>query len=251
MDRLGLLGDPAARSALATELGRAIEWHPEIASTQARARELAGRGAGPGLVVADHQTSGHGRQGRAWVAPAGTSLLASWILRPLPADPALFALLSGVAIARALAALGTADARLKWPNDVQLGGKKVSGALADAAGDALVLGIGINVHQRDLGDLAASATSLALAGRPTDRLALLARLDRELARIAAGPEERQAALAEWRARASMLGREVEVRAAGGTPLRGVARELADDGALVLRTSSGDQRIFAGEVSLLT
>lgn len=250
MDRLGLLGDPAVRSAVSTDLGRTIEWHAEIRSTQERARELAAQGAGPAIVVADHQASGRGRQGRAWVAPAGSSLLASWVLRPLPADPALFALLSGVAIARALADLGVADARLKWPNDVQLSGRKVSGSLADAAGDALVLGIGINVHQRDLGELAPIATSLALEGADIDRLALLARVDRELARIAAAPEERRAALAEWRARASMLGREVEVRGAGGTPVRGVARELADDGALVLRTASGDQRILAGEVSLL-
>jgi len=155
-----------------------------------------------------------------------------------------------VAIARAFADLGVTDARLKWPNDVQLAGRKVSGALADAAGDALVLGIGVNVHQRDLGELAAIATSLALEGADIDRLALLARVDRELARIVSAPGERRAALAEWRARASMLGREVEVRSAGGTPVRGVARELADDGALVLRTASGDQRIFAGEVSLL-
>lgn len=236
---------------MSTELGRRIEFHATIGSTQARARELAAQGAGPALVVADHQAAGHGRQGRAWIAPPGTSLLASWVLRPLPADPALFALLSGVAVARALAALGTWDARLKWPNDVQLSGRKVSGALADAAGDALVLGIGINVHQSDLGELAQVATSLALEGAGADRLALLVRVDRELRRIAAAPDERRAALAEWRERASMLGREVEVRAAGGAPVRGIARDLADDGALVLRTASGDQRIFGGEVSLLT
>ena len=254
-DRLSLLYDPAVRSALSAELGREIEMHARVASTQARARELADAGSGPALIVADHQTAGHGRQGRAWIAPAGEALLASWILRPLPADPALFALLAGVAVARALADRGVPDARLKWPNDVQLSGKKVAGALADAstasADGALVLGIGVNVRQRDLGDLTATATSLALEGHDVDRLALLARLCRELDRIASGPEERRAALAEWRSRASMLGREVEVRAAGAAPVRGLARELADDGALVLRTASGDQRILAGEVSLLT
>lgn len=250
-DRLSLLGDPAVRSALSAALERRIEWHPTLPSTQARARELAAQGAPPGVVVADHQSAGHGRQGRSWLAPAGTSLLASWILRPLPADPALVALLSGVAIARALALLGVAGTRLKWPNDVQLSGKKVAGALADAAAGALVVGIGINAHQRDLAELSATATSLACEGAEVDRLALLARVDRELARIVSAPEERRAALSEWRARASMLGAHVVVRAAGGAPLRGVAHELADDGALVLRTPSGDRRILAGEVSLLT
>jgi BirA family biotin operon repressor/biotin-[acetyl-CoA-carboxylase] ligase len=256
VDRLTLLADPAVRSALATELGRRIEHHERLASTQERARELADAGHGAAVIVAEHQTAGHGRQGRPWVAPAGTSLLASWILRPLPADPALFALLTGVAVARALADLGVSDVRLKWPNDVQLAEKKVAGALADAAtatdGGALVLGVGVNVHQTaaQLGDLAPVATSLVAEGHVVDRLALLARLCRELDRIARAPEERRAALEEWRGRASMLGREVEVRSAAGPTLRGVARELADDGALVLRTSAGDTRVVAGEVSLL-
>lgn len=254
-DRLDLLADPAVRSALSTELGRAIEHHALLASTQERARALA-EGAAEAIVVADEQSAGRGRQGRPWMAPAGTALLASWVLRPLPSDPALFALLAGVAVARALADLGAPGARLKWPNDVQLGGKKVAGALADAVtapdGGALVLGIGINVHQSagDLGDLAPIATSLAIEGHDVDRLALLARLSRQLDRLARVPDERPAALAEWRSRASMLGREVEVRSAGGPPVRGVARELADDGALVLRTASGDMRILAGEVSLV-
>ncbi|MBI2324731.1 MAG: biotin--[acetyl-CoA-carboxylase] ligase [Chloroflexi bacterium] len=243
------------RSALSTELGRSIEHHARIASTQARARSLADSGEGAALVVADEQTEGHGRQGRPWIAPPRTALLASWVLRPLPADPALFALLAGVAVARALADLGVPDARLKWPNDVQLGGKKVAGALADAVtapdGGALVLGIGVNVRQTsaELAGLAATATSLAIEGHRVDRLALLARLCRELDRIARTPDERRAALAEWRSRASMLGHEVEVRSSAGPPVRGVARDLADDGALVLRTSTGDQRILAGEVSL--
>lgn len=256
-DRLVLLEDPAVRSALSRELGREIEHHARIPSTQERARALADAGHGDVLVVADEQTAGHGRQGRPWLAPAGTALLASWVVRPLPADPALFALLAGVAVARALADLGVAGARLKWPNDVQLGGKKVAGALADAVtdpdGGALVLGIGVNVRQSvpEMGDLGGIATSLAIEGHDVDRLALLARLCRELDRIARAPEERRSALAEWRSRASMLGIEVEVRSASGPSVRGVARELADDGALVLRTSTGDQRIVAGEVTLIT
>lgn len=255
-DRLGLLADPAVRSALSGEFGREIEHHASIGSTQERARSLADGGHADALVVADGQTAGHGRQGRPWVAPRGTALLASWAFRPLPLDPALFALLAGVAVARALATLGVADARLKWPNDVQLGGKKVAGALADAVtatdGGALVLGIGVNVHQSaaQLGDLAATATSLAIEGHEIDRLALLARLCRELDRIAGAPEERLSALEEWRSRASMLGMEVEVRSPAGGALRGLARALADDGALVLETAAGPQRVIAGEVSLV-
>jgi BirA family biotin operon repressor/biotin-[acetyl-CoA-carboxylase] ligase len=255
MDRLDLLADRAVRGAVARALGREIEHHARIGSTQDRARALVEGGYGPALVVADQQTSGRGRQGRAWVAPAGSALLASWTFRPLPSDPALFALLAGVAVARALASLGVPDSRLKWPNDVQLGTKKVAGTLADAItgtdGGAVVLGIGVNVRQsaEDLGDLGATATSLAIEGHDVDRLALLARITTHLDALAASPDERRAALEEWRLRSSVLGREVEVQGAGGA-VRGLARDIADDGALLLETPSGDQRILAGEVQLV-
>src|SRR5207244_8945972 len=106
-----------------------------------------------GLVVgAEEQTAGRGTHGRSGRAPARTSLLASWLFRPAPAEPALFVLLAGVAMARALDGLGVTGARLKWPNDVEVGRNKVAGALAhattDGEGGSLVLGIGGNVHQR-------------------------------------------------------------------------------------------------------
>lgn len=255
VDRLGLLSQRAVRGAVGLELRRELEHHTSIGSTQDRARALAEAGYPAAIVVADEQTAGRGRQGRTWSAPLGTSLLASWVYTPLPADPALFALLAGVAVARALESLGAAGARLKWPNDVQLSGKKVAGTLADAitAGDggAVVLGIGINVHQTaaEMGELAERATSCAIEGHAIDRLALLARITVELDRLAGSVEERRAALEDWRTRSTVLGREVEVRGAAGS-VRGLAREIAEDGALVLQTASGDQRILAGEVSLI-
>lgn len=252
-DRLRLLEDAAARSAFAREVGWDLEHHSRLGSTQERARALADEGRGGVVVVAEEQTAGRGRRGRTWVAPEGAALLASWVFRPLVADPALFALLCGVAVARALASLGVPDARVKWPNDVQLGGRKVAGVLADAVteadGGALVLGIGINVRQTraELGELAAIATSCAAEGHDVDRLALLARLCGDLTRIAASAEERRLALAEWRERSSTLGHEVEVRSPVGTPVRGVARSVGDDGALMVETAEGTQRIVAGEV----
>ena len=255
MDRLGLLADRGVRGAVGRAIGREIEHHARITSTQDRARELVDAGCGPMVVVADEQTAGRGRQGRTWSAPPGTSLLASWVFRPLPSDPALFALLAGVAVARALDALGVPGARLKWPNDVQLAGKKLAGTLGDAVtapdGGALVLGIGVNAGQSaaDLGELAAMATSCRIEGHEVDRLALLARITAQLDLLAASPDERRTALDEWRSRSSVLGREVEVRGAAGS-VRGLAREVAEDGALVLETASGDRRILAGEVSLI-
>jgi BirA family biotin operon repressor/biotin-[acetyl-CoA-carboxylase] ligase len=244
--RLALLAIPAVRSALSLEVAREIEYHERIDSTQLRARALAG--SPTGLVVANEQTAGHGTKGRTWIAAKGTSLLASWLFRPVPAEPALFTLLAGVAIARALDRVGVANARLKWPNDVEVDRRKVAGALAhattDGEGGSLVLGIGVNVHQRE-GDfpvqLRGTATSLALAGGDIDRLTLLVHLSRELDRVAQ-VTERPAALSEWRRRADLLGHEVQV-VRGGRTLRGIARDIADDGALLV----DDERIVAGDV----
>ncbi|MEP6693536.1 MAG: biotin--[acetyl-CoA-carboxylase] ligase [Chloroflexota bacterium] len=242
-------------SAFARELGRGIEYHDVLPSTQSRARELATQGASGVVVVANEQSAGQGTRGRVWVAPKGTSLLASWIVRPAPVAPALFAALAGVAIARSLDGLVGADARLEWPNDVHLEGRKVAGALAHATSDGdggvLVLGIGINVHQgRDdfPAELRERAISLAAAGYPLDRLALLARLTGELDRLEE-PAARAAALDEWRRRSTFLGKTVEVRTGERAPLRGVATAIDDDGALLVRTSSGTERVVAGEVAL--
>jgi BirA family biotin operon repressor/biotin-[acetyl-CoA-carboxylase] ligase len=247
--RLAFLAIPAVRSALSLEIGRDIEYHQTLASTQDRARALATAGSGPAVVVADHQSAGQGTRGRSWEARAGTSLLASWLFRPAPAEPGLFALLAGVAVARALAHMGMSEASLKWPNDVEAGHKKVAGALAhattDGEGGSLVLGIGVNVHQ-GLDDfppeLRATATSLALAGHRLDRLPLFVDLTRELDRVAI-PAEREAALEDWRERSTLLGREVEVTRQGRPVVLGVARDIAEDGALLV----GSERVVVGDV----
>ena len=250
--RLALLAIPAVGSALSLEIRRDIEFHAALASTQERARALAAAGAGPSVVVADLQTAGQGTHGRTWHAAAGTSLLASWLFRPAPAEPGLFALLAGVAVARALERLGMPEASLKWPNDVEAGQKKVAGALAhattDGEGGSLVLGIGVNVHQTTddfPAGLRANATSLALIGHTVDRLSLLVAITGELDRVAK-PSERIAALAEWRRRATLLGREVEVTREGRPVVRGVARDIADDGALLV----GSERVVGGDVRTL-
>jgi BirA family biotin operon repressor/biotin-[acetyl-CoA-carboxylase] ligase len=250
--RLALLAIPAVRSALSLEIGRPIEYHASIPSTQERARELAAANSPPIAVVADEQTAGQGTHGRSWLAAAGTSLLTSWLFRPAPAEPALFALLAGVAVARALGSLDVRDARLKWPNDVEVGYRKVAGVLAhattDGEGGSLVIGIGVNVHQRLDGFPAAlreSATSLAIAAHAVDRLELFVRMTREIERVA-DPAARDDALDEWRRRATLLGRTVEVTRDGLPTLRGTATDIADDGALLVDR----ERVVAGEVRII-
>jgi BirA family transcriptional regulator, biotin operon repressor / biotin---[acetyl-CoA-carboxylase] ligase len=251
VDRLGLLADPAVRSAFGREIGRSIEYRSSIASTQDRARELARNGAlEPTVVVADQQTAGHGRGEKSWLSEPGASLLASWTFRPAPAEPGLFTLLAGVAVTKALRPFGVADLGLKWPNDVWLTNGKIAGCLAHGASDHLVIGIGVNVSQRELPrEITGIATSLRRAGHDIDRLALLARLTSQLD-VVADPANHPAALTEWRKRSITLDREVEVTEAGGPMFRGTAMALADDGALVVETPYGQQRVIAGEVRVL-
>ena len=248
-DRLALLAQPAVRSAFGRELGQLVEYHERIGSTQDRAKELA---PGPALVVADVQTAGRGTKDRSWVAAAGSSVLASFVLPGPPAGAAVASLVAGVAVARALDALGLSDALLKWPNDVVLRGRKVAGILTYSAGGPgghIVVGIGLNVSQSDgeLAGLRAPATSLALEGRPVDRLVALEAVTRAVVAAFAAPPE--AVLEDWRRRSNVLGRRVLVARAGGSSVRGLAAALDPDGALRIETAYGPERILAGEVTV--
>jgi BirA family biotin operon repressor/biotin-[acetyl-CoA-carboxylase] ligase len=130
------------------------------------------------LAVAEEQTAGRGRLGRTWEAPAGTSILASVVLRPPVAPPRLpeLSLVAGEAVAAALRDAAGVDPTLKYPNDVLLDGRKVAGILAESSEGRVVLGIGVNVNQT-AAELppGVPATSLRLAtGQPFERAPLLA-----------------------------------------------------------------------------
>jgi BirA family transcriptional regulator, biotin operon repressor / biotin---[acetyl-CoA-carboxylase] ligase len=163
-------------------LGREYRFVERTASTQRLLGEDDPEGA---VVVADEQTEGRGRLGREWLAPAGTSLLFSVLLRP-EVDAARLpelSLVAGRACAEAIAEAAGVETEVKFPNDVLVQGRKVAGILAEATEGRVVLGIGVNVRQR-AGELPADArtpaTSLLLeTGREIDRAELLvAILDR-------------------------------------------------------------------------
>jgi BirA family biotin operon repressor/biotin-[acetyl-CoA-carboxylase] ligase len=157
----------------------------------------------------------------------------------------LVSLAASVAVAEALRAVSGVDAQLKWPNDVHVGGRKIAGILLERRGDVVVLGIGINVMQRELGpELAARATSIALEGGRSDRDALLAAVLDGVARWR-GRLEREGfapVRTQWSALATTPGRRVTVDGVGG-----VARGLDDDGALVIDTDGWTMRVLAGDV----
>ncbi len=212
----------------------------ETASTNDLARELAARGAPHGtLVTAGVQRAGRGRQGRAWSAPPGRALLMSLVLR----DPdLLLPLRAGLAVAD----VAGSPARVKWPNDVLLDGRKVAGVLVEARlqDGWAVLGIGVNVavrHQDLPPDLRERAGTLGL-----EPAALEPTLDALLGRLGAWLAESPAAVLDaLRARDALAGRAVAW--AGG---QGVADGIDDHGALRVRTPDGVRLLDAGEVHLL-
>jgi len=220
------------------------------------ARELAAAGGPEGLVVrAEEQTAGRGRHGRRWVAPPGTSLLFTVLLRPPTEAVEWLPMAAAVGVARAVEKLTGLKPAVKWPNDLVIEGRKFAGILVETEffggelGWALV-GIGINVNwdPAEVPELAGQATSLARElGGPVDREALfrevLWELDRAYRRLRAGWRPFFA----WRRRLITVGREVEV-VAGGEKLKGLAVGVDRAGRLRLRTDSGRTRLLSfGEV----
>jgi len=240
------------------------------ASTNAVLAAEAAAGAPEGLVVAaEQQVAGRGRLGRSWLSPPRAGLAVSVLLRPGRRVPVArwgwLPLLAGVAVARTVGRLGEVATGLKWPNDLLLGPglAKAAGVLAEVRGDAVVLGLGLNVTttREELAGL--EATSLALEGAVcTDRTTLLTAVLRELEGsygrwcAAAGDAEACGLSAAYRALCVTLGRPVRVVLPGGSVLSGTARAVDADGRLVVSPTGGaggagpdgpDVAVAAGDV----
>lgn len=245
------------------ELGRTLHHYESLESTNVKAFELAQEGGFHGeVIVTEHQTQGKGRRGRAWSSPAGKSLAMSVILRPeLPPSRAPeVTLVAAVALTETLRDSGV-EGDIKWPNDVQIAGKKVAGILTELSADVervhfIVLGIGVNLNTelKDFPpDVAELATSVSLARnsrvhRALFTAALLGKLEYWLDRWAEDGFE--PVRKKWKELTSTLGQEVLVRA-DQRELRGVAEDIDESGALLLRI--GDpvngkvERVLSGDV----
>ena len=224
--------------------------HHEVTdSTNERARELAGAGAAHGtLVTAGEQTAGRGRQGRSWTAAPREALLMSVIVRDLEPRHALLPLMAALAVCETVEAV-TADApagpvrcQIKWPNDVWVERRKLSGILVEArpAAGWAVVGIGLNTGVREFPEeLRETATTLDLPSPEVALDPLLSALDRWLE---ADPAD---ILAAWRTRDALLGSTVRWQDG-----EGVARGVDDSGALLVETAAGEiLALGAGEVHL--
>ena len=216
----------------------------QTGSTNADVLGCAGQGAAEGLVVAaEAQTAGRGRRGRSWHSRPGAALTFSVLLRPVLVPRAAWGwvpLLAGLAAATAVRAQAGVDARLKWPNDVMVGERKLAGILAEQAGDAIAVGIGLNVAGRD-GDLPSpAATSLEACGVPgADRVGLLAEILRQLEhrylswQQAAGNPDGCGLREEYLGLCATVGRQVRVELPGGRQLAGTAVGVDQSGQLLV------------------
>lgn len=242
-------------------LWREIRVVRETGSTNADLAALAREGEAPGLVLAaESQTAGRGRLGRAWTAPPRSGLSFS-VLFPPEDDLARLGwmpLLAGVAVVSALRGFteieGSVPGRmreavLKWPNDVLIGDRKLAGILAERTEGGVVVGIGLNVSLREDELPVPAATSLALEGAPTDRDPVLRAVLRELGRWHTELSgEGVAALREpYKALCSTLGRQVRVELPGGKTLTGEARDVDEDGRLLVNAPDGEHHLSAGDV----
>ncbi|WP_350278503.1 biotin--[acetyl-CoA-carboxylase] ligase [Kribbella sp. HUAS MG21] len=232
----------------------------ETPSTNAVVAAAAAAGQAEGLVIAaEYQSSGRGRLGRTWTTPPRSALLMSVLLRPNSVDAARWpwlGLLVPLAVAAAVRKVAEVPAQVKWPNDVLVEGRKLAGILLERVeGPAAVVGIGLNVTLREAEKPHEAATSLALEqASTTDRVTVMAAVLRELADryhswVDAGGDP-ETILPEYRELSATLGQAVRVELPDGTFLEGTARDLADDGRLIVDTPDGPRPLAAGDVTHL-
>jgi BirA family transcriptional regulator, biotin operon repressor / biotin---[acetyl-CoA-carboxylase] ligase len=246
-------------------LWRAVEVTDVTGSTNADLLARAREGEPGGLVLAaEEQRAGRGRMQRTWVSPPRAGLTFSLMVRPTGVPPARrgwLSLLTGVAVADAVRAVAGVQARLKWPNDVLAGPAKLCGILTEAAGDAVVVGIGVNVstgpdERPPPGPGGLVATSLAMEGsaqaqREPLLVGILDGFERRYQawRQAGGDADLCGLRSDFVKACATLGRQVSVEMPGGRqPLSGLAVGVDSDGRLLVRVPSGsDVPVAAGDV----
>lgn len=252
--------------------GGTNELWDEIVSTNDRAAGLSFEGAAEGtMVIARQQSGGRGRQGRSWISPKDSGIFVSFIMRPIfgPSVIPLISFAGGVAAAEAIEKTTSIRIGLKWVNDLVFEGKKLGGILAEkpaaeqssrnSGGEILlppvILGIGINLSLEDNElppELKGRVVSIgSILGKPVDPNELVAAfsscLEDQYNHLSHGGYE--LVLEDWKKYAQTLGRRIRAKV-DGQELEGIAVDLADSGALILRLDTGEEHeLHAGEISI--
>lgn len=247
-------------------IGREIAYFPVTDSTNREAKRLAYRGAPDGTIaVAEEQTGGKGRLNRDFFSPRGKGIWFSIVLRPkfVPSDAPKCTLMAAVSIARAMERFGL-RAQIKWPNDIMFDGRKLVGILTELSAEMsrityVVIGIGINVNisrEEFPSELQNVASSLSeMKGEKISRVKFLRAVLEEFDKLYIDITKDQKrgfirVLDEWRKYNITLGKKVRViTASTGEYFLGFARDIDADGALLVETTDGLERVFAGDVSI--
>jgi len=251
---IGVMQEPVGGQVVGCD----IHYHQSLRSTMDEARRLADEGARDGtVVIAEEQTEGRGRFDRSWVSPVGQDLLFSVILRPTAKQLPQINMAAALSVCDTVQEMVALDAAIKWPNDVRIGGRKVSGILVESVVEkgeitSAVVGVGVNINsdQATNPELAGFATSLqSEAVHDFDRtevmISLLTNLDRYYTLIRAGGSVTHA----WADRLDTLGQEVQVQWKDSV-YEGVATGVDKAGNLILHQPDGsDLVVVAGEVTL--
>ncbi len=244
-------------------IGKKILYYEITDSTNRIAKELANKGAVDGtIIVANQQTGGKGRLGRSFFSPGSKSILMSIILRPkiFPNDAAKFTLMSAVAVSNTMIRFDL-NPQIKWPNDILFDGRKVVGILTEMSADVdkinyIVVGIGINVNierdefPEDLKNIAASLCEMK--GEKISRADFLKIFIEEFEKlyVEANQNDFEKILNQWRKYNITLGKKIRVLSAGSSEeFSAIAEDIDNEGALIVKTENGLEKVFAGDVSI--
>ncbi|MCR4909585.1 MAG: biotin--[acetyl-CoA-carboxylase] ligase [Lachnospiraceae bacterium] len=256
-------GQKSIAAALHTQwLGKELLFFSEIDSTNEEIRRRSRKGAKEGLMaVADRQTDGRGRRGRGWTSPAGTSLMFSFLLRPVfpPETAPMLTLVMAIAVSRGISGECGVKTGIKWPNDIVLNGKKLVGILTEMSVEPdyiqeVIIGTGINVSVKDFpAELNTTATSLFLeTGKHFSRAGILAAVSEEFERCyAVFCEDRnlKRLAGEYEQLCVNKGKRVRVLDPKGE-YEAQAGGIDEYGQLLVTLDSGEKRsVYAGEVSV--
>lgn len=243
-------------------LGKDIQYYKEVISTNNQAKFAAQQDAGEGtIIVSEAQTSGRGRLARGWYSPAEKGIWFSVILRPhfLPQEAPKCTLLAAVAIVKAIETITEIQVGIKWPNDILYNKLKLVGILTEMNAEMdcinyIIIGMGINVNIQKNEfplELQHIATSLAIIkGKKISRVQLLNEILFQIETLynIAQAEGFVKILEEWKKYSVTLGKTVDVIGINDT-FAGLAMDIDEDGALLVKTKAGIKRVLAGDVSI--